>query len=474
MCNFSHSKAYLEESSASKEPSGEAMNRRISALAISLIALILASPNARTHSTSASPDAEVVAFVGAKIYTSPTDPPISNGTVIIRGEKIEAVGKAGTLTIPTSAKQIDCKGAVITAAFQNSHVHFIEPKWTDATKQPSEKLSRQLFDMFSRYGFTTVVDLGSFLENTVAIRKRIESGEIAGPKILTAGGGLFPPNGAPFYVRESLPPEVLKMFLQPATPEEAVQVVKAEITGGADVIKLFTGSLVEPDQVKLMPEPIAVAAVSEAHAHDRLVFSHPSNMEGAQVAIDARVDVLAHTTSVRGIWSEQMIAQMRTQHMSLVPTLKLWKYEAAKTGASPEDQLQFQTRAAKNLTAYANAGGQILFGTDVGYMTDYDPTEEYAAMSRAGLTPMQILASLTTAPAERFGESNKRGRIAKGMDADLVILESDPLEDATNFAKVRTTYRAGRPIVQFLPKMQVFASISDVKLRSVLSVVTAK
>ncbi len=100
------------------------------------------------------------------------------------------------------------------------------------------------------------------------------------------------------------------MLPQPPTPDEAVQVVKTEIAGGADVIKLFTGSLVERDQVKLMPEPIASAAVSEAHAHDRLVFSHPSNIEGAQVAIDARVDVLAHTTSVRGIWSEQMIAQM--------------------------------------------------------------------------------------------------------------------------------------------------------------------
>jgi imidazolonepropionase-like amidohydrolase len=429
------------------------MNRRMSALAISFVVLIFVLSTARTHSTSASPDAQTIAFVGAKIYTSPTDPPISNGTVVIRGEKIEAVGKTGTLTIPPNAKRIDCKGTVITAAFQNSHVHFTEPRWNNAEKLPAATLSQQLADMFSRYGFTTVVDLGSFLDNTVALRKRIESGEVTGSKILTAGGGLFPPNGAPFYVRESLPPEVLKMLPQPSTPDEAVRVVKTEIAGGADVIKLFTGSLVERDQVKLMPQPIASAAVSEAHAHDRLVFSHPSNIEGAQVAIDARVDVLAHTTSVRGIWSEQMIAQMMRQHMSLVPTLKLWKYEAAKSGASPEDQLQFQSRAAKNLTAYANAGGQILFGTDVGYMTDYDPTEEYAAMSRAGLTPMQILASLTTAPAERFGESNKRGRIAKGMDADLVILESDPLEDATNLAKVRATYRAGRPIMEALPKM---------------------
>jgi hypothetical protein len=81
---------------------------------------------------------------------------------------------------------------VITAAFQNSHVHFTEPKWNDAGKLPAATLSQQLAEMFSRYGFTTVVDLGSFLENTVAIRKRIESGEVTGPKILTAGGGLFP------------------------------------------------------------------------------------------------------------------------------------------------------------------------------------------------------------------------------------------------------------------------------------------
>jgi imidazolonepropionase-like amidohydrolase len=428
------------------------MKRRILTVVAGFVSLIPVLAIARVQSSTANSDA-VLAFVGAKIYTSPTDPPISNGTVVIRGEKIEAVGEIAAVSIPKDANRIDCKNEVITAAFQNSHVHFTEPKWNDADKLPAARLSQQLAEMFSRYGFTTVVDLGSFLENTVAIRKRIESGEATGPKILTAGGGLFPPSGAPFYVRESLPPEVLKMLPQPATPDEAVQVVRAEIAGGADVIKLFTGSLVGPDQVKLMPEPIAVAAVSEAHGHDRLVFSHPSNIEGAQVAIDAHVDVLAHTTSVRGIWSEQMIAQMKRQHVSLIPTLKLWKYEAAKTGASPEEQLQFQSRAAKNLTAYADAGGQILFGTDVGYMTDYDPTEEYAAMSRAGLTPMQILASLTTAPAERFGESNKRGRIAKGMDADLVILESDPLEDATNFAKVRATYRAGRPLQEFLPKM---------------------
>ncbi|MGH9744700.1 MAG: amidohydrolase family protein [Candidatus Acidiferrales bacterium] len=422
------------------------MNRRRFAKTLVLL-LVLLGATARVRTVTATADTEqVTAFVGAKVYTSPTDPPILDGTIVIDGGKIVAVGKSGAVPIPEHVTRITFKNEVITAGFQNSHVHFTEAKWNDAERLAPGKLAKQLEEMLGRYGFTAAVDLGSYLENTVAIRKRVEAGEVAGPRILTAGGGLYPPNGAPFYLREALPPEVLKMLPQPATPEEAVQIVQREIAGGADVIKLFTGSLIEPGQVKAMPGPIAAAAVAEAHRHNRLVFAHPSNIEGAMVAIDSQVDVLAHTTSVAGAWSEQMIAQMKRQKMSLIPTLKLWKFEAAKSGASPEGQLKFQSRAAQNLTAYAAAGGQILFGTDVGYMTDYDTTEEYAAMARAGMTPMQILASLTTAPADRFGEADKRGRIAPGMDADFVLLNADPGQDAKNFAKVCATYRGGRLI----------------------------
>jgi imidazolonepropionase-like amidohydrolase len=99
--------------------------------------------------------------------------------------------------------------------------------------------------------------------------------------------------------------------------------------------------------------------------------------------------------------------------------------------------------AVEQVRAYAKAGGQILFGTDVGYMSVYDPTEEYRLMGRA-LSPMEILASLTTAPAARWKESERRGRVAEGLDADLVVLEADPGVDSANFAKVRCTIRGGR------------------------------
>lgn len=95
---------------------------------------------------------------------------------------------------------------------------------------------------------------------------------------------------------------------------------------------------------------------------------------------------------------------------------------------------------------YGRLGGQILFGTDVGYLTDYDPSGEYVLMGTAGLSWREILATLTTAPASRFGEDRRRGRIAPGMDADLVVLAKDPVHDVRAFGDVRVTIRAGRVI----------------------------
>ena len=76
--------------------------------------------------------------------------------------------------------------------------------------------------------------------------------------------------------------------------------------------------------------------------------------------------------------------------------------------------------------AFVDLGGQILFGTDVGYMTEYDPTDEYVYLQRAGLSYAQILATLTTAPAARLGMAARAGRLAPGLAADLVVVQGDP------------------------------------------------
>jgi imidazolonepropionase-like amidohydrolase len=415
------------------------------------IAAVVALALALTLGLSASPQTTdpALALTGAKIYISPDAPPLTNAVVLIRAGKIAAVGAARSVRIPADAKVLDCSGLVVTAGFQNSHVHFTQAKWDGAASQPASQLAGNLADMLTRYGFTTVVDLASSLPNTTALRARIQSGEIPGPRILTAGGAVYPPNGTPYYLRETLPPIALKYIEgveEPATPDAAQKLVAAEINGGADVIKLFVGALMSHTEVKLMPPDIVAAAVAEAHRRGRLVFVHPSNLEGATIAINAGVDVLAHATPMSGNWDDAFVAKMKANGTSLVPTLKLWGYELRKSAEPPESIERYNATAASQVLQFQRAGGQILFGTDVGYMTEYDTTEEFELLSHAGLTPVQILATLTTAPAARFGESASRGKIAPGMDADLVVLDGDPARDARNFAKVHYTIRAGRVI----------------------------
>jgi Amidohydrolase family len=125
-------------------------------------------------------------------------------------------------------------------------------------------------------------------------------------------------------------------------------------------------------------------------------------------------------------------------------TLSLWRYELRNERISLADG--FEETAIGQLRAWSLAGGIVLFGTDVGYMTAYDPTEEYVLMAKAGMTFPQILASLTTAPAERFGASRQAGRIAPGLAADLTVLRHDPAKDIRAFTAVEYTVRNGKII----------------------------
>jgi imidazolonepropionase-like amidohydrolase len=406
-----------------------------------MIAAICGSP---THAAQVS---DTTVLRGAKVYTAPDAPAIDNGVIVMRDGRVTAVGAKEAIQVPAGSVEASCSGGVITAGFQNSHVHFTENKWNQAATQDAAQLRKNLAAMLTRYGFTTVVDTASDVDNTVALRRRIEKGEIPGPRIFTAGWALYPPKGIPFYLK-SLPPDVLKQLRQPASAEEAVADLRENFKRGADLTKLFIATPQDDNTIKIMPPAVAKAAVTETHRRSRLVFAHPTSIDGIRAAIAAGVDVLAHTTlgNQKLLWEPDLVQEMITRDLALIPTLKLWRYEMTKARV-PEKIITLAVGdTLQQLQAFSEAGGQVMFGTDVGYMTDYDPTDEYVLMLKAGLTSMQILASLTTAPAARFKEDKQRGRIAPGLDADLVVLDADPAQDVRNFAKARCVFRAGVPI----------------------------
>jgi imidazolonepropionase-like amidohydrolase len=183
--------------------------------------------------------------------------------------------------------------------------------------------------------------------------------------------------------------------------------------------------------------------VKEAHRAAKPVFVHPHSGADVIAAIHAGVDVIAHTTPTSGAWDEAIITAMKKRPVALTPTLTVWKELLRHDRISTQEQSV--ATAIGQLRAWVANGGTVLFGNDLGAV-DYDPGEEYTLMAEAGMSYRQILASLTTAPAERFGAVRQLGRIASGFDADITVLRRDPSKDIRALATVQYTLRDGRLI----------------------------
>jgi imidazolonepropionase-like amidohydrolase len=381
-----------------------------------------------------------LALVNAKIYLSPSQPPIEDGAILVHDGRIIGVGPSAAIKVPRDATVVGCKGLVVTAGFWNSHVHILIPGLLHAERLSTEQITSQLQAMLTGWGFTTVFDIASVQENTTLIRRRIESGEVKGPRILTVGEPFW--IKTPVYVRQFLESNHIDIP-EAGSSTQATERVRQQIHLGADGIKIFANSI-EQDGILTMPLDLARAIVAEAHRAGKPVFAHVSNDQGIEVALSSGVDILAHTTPADDLWTSAFVKRLVASHMALTPTLTLWEVEYK--GSDPDDLKKGMGKAAQQLRAFSDAGGQVLFGTDVGYIDRFDTSEEFVWMSRAGLSFQQILASLTTNPAERFGDSAHSGRIAEGMDGDLVVLGADPEQDAVAFSKVRYTIRSGKVI----------------------------
>jgi imidazolonepropionase-like amidohydrolase len=136
---------------------------------------------------------------------------------------------------------------------------------------------------------------------------------------------------------------------------------------------------------------------------------------------------------VEGV-DDALLAELVAHHVSMIPTLKLF---------SGEDAIP---RIRAIVFKFHQLGGRLLFGTDTGFGTDYDLTEEYRQLALAGLSFQDVLAMLTTAPVKCFGLKDE-GRVAPGQRGDLTVLSADPsAQGLTAFTHVRYAIRAGRVI----------------------------
>jgi imidazolonepropionase-like amidohydrolase len=414
--------------------------RHLIPIAVAIIAVYCFSfvlPMRNPHPAHILPQ-NTLAIRDARVYTTPDSDAIDHATVLVRNGVIVAVGQ--NISIPQNTQILECPNCTVTAGFWNSHIHLTESKWDFSAYKSSDTLNEQLADMLTSRGFTTVVDLGSDMRQSISLRRRIESGDLKGPTIYTAGSGQYPPHGIPFYLAD-LPALVRWQMPQPETPEAAAKIEEANIARGAEVLKLFTGSLVSRSKVLPMPVDNAKAAVEVAHRHNQIAFAHPSDLAGTKVAVESGVEVLAHAPSVPDGVDDALLKSVIDHHMSMMPTLKMFA-----TTASTDPK--FLNPIYDIVRRYRALGGDLMFGTDVGYMTDYSTEDEFKALAQSGLNYRDMLRMLTVAPAIRFRVDAKLGTVTSGKIADLVVLDGDPSTDVTAFSKVHFTIRSGTLIYE--------------------------
>jgi len=368
-------------------------------------------------------------ITNVRLVVAPGEAPIDQATILIRDGKIAEITTGLEAGAPSEGTSIlNGGGRLATAGLWNSHVHFTDPKL--ATDAPDI-----VRDMLLAYGFTSVVDTGSFLEGTQRLVSAIDQGQMDGPRIVLANGSFVFTGGTPSYLPGIQLPEI-------ATPQDAAPAVAQVLDQGADGIKIFSGSFMSPTETIHLPADAIRAITIAAHKRDAFVVAHPTDRIGLKNAIENGVDVLAHTAPPAGPLGKKLVATMLKSNVALIPTLKLWAWELTRAGVPEVGVRQYQNSGVSQLKEYASAGGEILFGTDVGYMRDYDTREEFEMMARAGMDFDQVLAALTINPAKRF--AGETGRVEAGAPGDIVIYNGDPTKEVTAFAQVAHTVRGGR------------------------------
>ena len=437
--------------------------------------------------------AERISLVGGTVINPADGKVLPNATVVIDGDKIErvAIGKQDAASL---GKQIECVGKFILPGYIDTHIHFFQsgdlftrPDGTDLNSVRPYKdevawVKSHVNDVFARYlrsGITSVVDVGGPFWN-FEVRKTANQTQIA-PRVAVAGPLISSVS------REKLdlgdPP-----IVEIDTPDQARDFVRKLAEQKPDLVKIWY--IVDKDHPVESFRPIVRATIEESHAHKIRVAVHATELETARAAVEEGADVLVHSVTDKPI-DDAFVKLLKDRHTILCPTLVVFERygrtfshqlnltpEEQKWGnpeviASldvtkiPQDKLPQRIKdalakpdealgrikktyevALPNLKRLEDAGVTIAAGTDAGNIgTIHGPAlfREFQLMKDAGLTPMQILQCATGNAAKLFGGDTGAhiGQIAPGFFADLVILNSNPLDDIAHASDIDRVIKNG-------------------------------
>jgi imidazolonepropionase-like amidohydrolase len=373
--------------------------------------------------------------------------------VVVRGQRIEAAGAASAVTVPAEAETIDLAGATLLPGLIEAHSHVLlhpynETTWNDQVEHEPLALrtARATVSLKATLeaGFTTIRDLGTEGAGyaDVGLKQAVAQGIIPGPRMLVAtraivATGTYGPKGFPS--EWNIP--------QGAEETDGVEgimhTVRDQAGRGADWIKIYGDYRAGPtgQTTPTFTQAEMNAAVETAHSIARPVSVHSSTPEGMRRAILAGVDTIEHGDG----GTAEVFKLMAEKGVALCPTLAAGYSTSMYSGWVPGTGQEPQgiQRKRQTFKMALDAGVTIASGSDVGVFTHGEEAREIELMVQYGMDPIAALKSATSIDAKVMRMENQIGRVAQGLQADLLAVDGDPTKDMAVLHKVKLVMKAG-------------------------------
>ncbi len=378
--------------------------------------------------------------------------------VVIEGDKIKSVGPAAQVTaaLPPDARIIDLGQATLLPGLIDCHVHLSSNpgKYYERLFRQSSVDVATVMHLYARRtllaGFTTVRNVGAADYLDFSLRRAINAGDVAGPRMLCCGVPLSATGGHGDLNGMALGVHVDTVASDIADGPEAIRkTVRNNVKYGADWIKILAsaGVLSEEESVgrPQYSEAEMKAAVDEAALWGRLVAAHAHGTEAIKMAVRAGVKSIEHCSLI----DDEGIALMKQKDAWLVPTIYCVDYvtaEYTKLGfpqhildkAALVDKQRIET-----FRKAVQAGVHIAFGTDAGVYPHGQNAREFHYLVERGMTPMAAIQAATTGAAELIGWKDKVGQLAPGYFADLIAVGDDPVANIRTLENVPFVVKGG-------------------------------